>query len=50
MHVLLGEREAALALLERTARGNPGAATQIAALPWFTALRDDARFRRLTGP
>ncbi len=50
VQVLLGNREAALAILERTARGNPGAAAQIAALPWFSALRGDPRFRRLTGP
>jgi hypothetical protein len=47
VHVLLGDRDAALAALERTVRGNPGAVAQITALPWFLPLRGDPRYERL---
>lgn len=47
VHVLLGDRDAAIAALAGTVRGNPGAVAQITALPWFAPLHGDPRYRRL---
>jgi eukaryotic-like serine/threonine-protein kinase len=50
VHVLAGEREAALRLLARTLGGHPQMREYVARTPWYGALHDDPRFAALVGP
>ena len=50
VHVLLGERTPALALLARILAASPQLRGHIAHTPWFEAIHDDPKFVALAGP
>lgn len=49
VRTLLGQKDAAIALLERYLDAFPVQRRRVARLPWFRPLRSDPRFMRITG-
>ena len=47
VRLMLGERDASLALLDTMIRRDPAKRSMIAALPWFDRLRDEGDFQRV---
>jgi hypothetical protein len=52
VRLMLGERDASIALLDTMIRRDPAKRQMIAALPWFDRLRSESAFQRLirSGP
>lgn len=47
VQMLLGNHDSAIALLDRYVRARPSARSVVRSSPWFTPLREDARFTEL---